>query len=77
MFEIIDIEKWSRKDHFLFFRKFEEPFFGITLARLQFGIPCEKLYVSRFLPQNQFWENHRSQRYMDDACIDPRPPCLG
>jgi chloramphenicol O-acetyltransferase type A len=31
MFEVIDIEKWSRKDHFLFFREFEEPFFGVTL----------------------------------------------
>lgn len=27
----LDIDKWVRKDHFHFFRKFEEPFFGITL----------------------------------------------
>lgn len=26
----IDPEKWSRKDHFDFFRKFDEPFFGVT-----------------------------------------------
>ncbi|EMS32670.1 chloramphenicol acetyltransferase (CAT-III) [Mariniradius saccharolyticus AK6] len=31
MFEIIEIEKWSRKDHFLFFSQFEEPFFGVTV----------------------------------------------
>ncbi|MCF1752909.1 chloramphenicol acetyltransferase [Mariniradius sediminis] len=31
MFEVIEIEKWSRKDHFLFFREFDEPFFGVTV----------------------------------------------
>lgn len=28
-YKYLNIEKWSRKDHFLFFSKFEEPFFGI------------------------------------------------
>lgn len=27
---IVDIDQWNRKDHFHFFRQFEEPFFGIT-----------------------------------------------
>ena len=26
----LDIENWSRRDHFEFFRKFEEPFFGLV-----------------------------------------------
>lgn len=26
----IDIDNWARKDHFLFFKGFNEPFFGIT-----------------------------------------------
>lgn len=39
MFKILDIEKWSRKDHFLFFSKFEEPFFGVTIR-----IDCTKAY---------------------------------
>ena len=26
----IDLAQWDRKEHFLFFSKFEEPFFGIT-----------------------------------------------
>ena len=26
----IDIESWNRKEHYLFFSKFEEPFFGVT-----------------------------------------------
>lgn len=39
MYKILDIEKWSRKDHFLFFSKFEEPFFGITVR-----VNCTKAY---------------------------------
>lgn len=27
---IVDIDQWKRKDHYHFFRQFEEPFFGIT-----------------------------------------------
>jgi chloramphenicol O-acetyltransferase type A len=26
---IIEIDKWNRKEHYLFFSKFEEPFFGV------------------------------------------------
>jgi chloramphenicol O-acetyltransferase type A len=39
MYKILDIEKWSRKDHFLFFSKFEEPFFGMTVR-----LDCTKAY---------------------------------
>lgn len=28
---LINIENWNRKEHFLFFSKFDEPFFGITV----------------------------------------------
>jgi len=28
---ILDINTWPRKDHFYFFRQFEEPFFGVTV----------------------------------------------
>jgi len=31
MFRLLDIESWSRKDHFNFFKNFEEPFFGVTV----------------------------------------------
>jgi chloramphenicol O-acetyltransferase type A len=30
MKQILDISNWSRKDHFHFFKQFEEPFFGIV-----------------------------------------------
>lgn len=37
----LDIDNWPRKDHFHFFRKFEEPFFGATVI-----VDCTKAYDS-------------------------------
>jgi len=37
--ELLDLENWNRKEHFLFFKQMEEPFFGITTA-----IDCTKGY---------------------------------
>ena len=36
---LLDIENWPRKDHFHFFRKFDEPFFGATVS-----VDCTKAY---------------------------------
>lgn len=36
---LIDIEQWNRKEHFLFFSQFEEPFFGVTV-----NIDCTQAY---------------------------------
>ncbi len=36
---LLDIDNWSRKEHFHFFRKFEEPFFGAIIE-----IDCTKAY---------------------------------
>ncbi|MFI0491133.1 CatA-like O-acetyltransferase [Flavobacterium sp.] len=36
---LFDIENWPRKEHFLFFKQMEEPFFGITVE-----IDCTKAY---------------------------------
>lgn len=36
----LDIEKWTRKDHFKFFKQFEEPFFGICIE-----IDCTRSYA--------------------------------
>lgn len=38
---LIDIEQWIRKEHFLFFSQFEEPFFGVTVK-----IDCTRAYNS-------------------------------
>lgn len=36
---LIKIDEWNRKEHFLFFSQFEEPFFGVTVA-----VDCTKAY---------------------------------
>lgn len=36
----LDLETWNRKEHFLFFKQMEEPFFGITTT-----IDCTKAYL--------------------------------
>jgi len=36
---LLDIENWNRKEHFMFFKQFEEPFFGLTVE-----IDCTKAY---------------------------------
>jgi len=36
---LLDLENWPRKEHFHFFRKMEEPFFGVTAT-----IDCTKAY---------------------------------
>ncbi|MFV8391320.1 CatA-like O-acetyltransferase [Flavobacterium sp. LB2P6] len=38
---LLDITNWSRKEHFHFFRQFEEPFFGATVK-----IDCTKAYAT-------------------------------
>ena len=38
---LLDLENWPRKEHFLFFKQFEEPFFGLTVE-----IDCTKAYTS-------------------------------
>lgn len=35
----IDIENWERKDHYLFFKNFDEPFYGVCV-----NIDCTKAY---------------------------------
>ncbi|WP_231464637.1 MULTISPECIES: chloramphenicol acetyltransferase [unclassified Pedobacter] len=39
MKEKIDIRSWIRKDHFSFFNRFEEPFFGVTV-----DVDCTETY---------------------------------
>jgi chloramphenicol O-acetyltransferase type A len=36
----LDIERWERKEHFHFFKDFEEPFFGMTV-----DIDCTQAYM--------------------------------
>lgn len=36
----LDLENWNRKEHFLFFKQMEEPFFGVTVR-----VDCTKGYA--------------------------------
>jgi chloramphenicol O-acetyltransferase type A len=38
---LLNLENWNRKEHFLFFKQFEEPFFGLTVE-----IDCTKAYAT-------------------------------
>ena len=53
----LEIEKWSRRDHYHFFRKFEEPFFGITIL-----VDCTNAYEHAKQTQASFflWYLHKS-----------------
>lgn len=46
----IDINTWSRKDHFQFFNAFEEPFFGIVTE-----IDCTKAYHNSKMTGSSFF----------------------
>ena len=39
MYKEVDINSWNRKEHFEFFSKFDEPFFGVVTE-----IDCTKAY---------------------------------
>ena len=50
MKRILDQSTWNRKEHFDFFRKFDEPFFGIVTE-----IDCTKAYqISKEKKQSFF-----------------------
>ena len=38
---LLDIDSWNRKEHFLFFKQMEEPFFGATVQ-----IDCTKAFLT-------------------------------
>lgn len=41
MRQLLDLEKWPRKDHYRFFSRFEEPFFGVCV-----DIDCTQAYAA-------------------------------
>ncbi|MFL9484369.1 CatA-like O-acetyltransferase [Chitinophagaceae bacterium LWZ2-11] len=47
---LINIDQWIRKDHYLFFSQFEEPFFGVTI-----NIDCTKAYRDAKQKENSFF----------------------
>lgn len=47
---LIDVEQWNRKEQFLFFYRFEEPFFGVTV-----NIDCTQAYKIAKQKGNSFF----------------------
>lgn len=50
MKQLIKLDNWKRKEHFLFFSKFEEPFFGVTI-----NIDCTLAYQQAKSKGNSFF----------------------
>ena len=50
MKRLIDINKWNRKEHFQFFSKFTEPFYGVTVR-----VDCTKAYATAKKKQVSFF----------------------
>ena len=47
---LLDLDNWNRKEHFLFFKQMQEPFFGVTV-----NIDCTKAYeTSKYLSTSFF-----------------------
>ena len=47
---LIDIENWNRKEHFHFYSKFTEPFFGVTVK-----VDCSRAYAKAKEKQVSFF----------------------
>jgi chloramphenicol O-acetyltransferase type A len=45
----LDVENWNRKEHFFFFKQFEEPFFVQQSHRLHQSLCTAKAKISCFL----------------------------
>lgn len=53
---LLDIENWPRKEHFHFFRQFEEPFFGATVE-----IDCTQAYTTAKALNTSFFSYYLHQ----------------
>ncbi|RYY84417.1 MAG: chloramphenicol acetyltransferase, partial [Chitinophagaceae bacterium] len=49
----LDLSSWPRRDHFDFFRKFEEPFFGVCVE-----LDCTEIYRRSKEEGNSFFLNY-------------------
>jgi chloramphenicol O-acetyltransferase type A len=74
----LDIDNWNRKEHFNFFRKFDEPFYGVTV-KLDFttayrrcktnGISFYNYYLHKTLTAINAIPNFRYRIVNDDVFI--------
>lgn len=78
MKKLIELDNWNRKEHFLFFSKFEEPFFGVTVKAdcttaykkaKEKGVSFFLYYLYRALKAANEVENFR-YRIIEDKVYD-------
>ncbi len=63
---LLDLENWPRKEHFLFFKQLEEPFFGITTS-----IDCTKAYDAAKQLEISFFIYYLHQTMVAVNTIEP------
>ncbi|RBN49972.1 chloramphenicol acetyltransferase [Flavobacterium psychrolimnae] len=63
---LLDIENWPRKEHFHFFRQFEEPFFGATVE-----IDCTKAYANAKTLKASFFSYYLHKTLVAVNTIEP------
>lgn len=63
---ILDLENWNRKEHFLFFKQMEEPFFGITTT-----IDCTKGYETAKQLETSFFVYYLHKTIVAINTIEP------
>ena len=66
MYRKIDLELWNRKEHFLFFKQMEEPFFGITAT-----IDCTSAYENSKLLDVPFFIYYLHKTVVAVNTIEP------
>ena len=63
---LLDLENWPRKEHFLFFKQLEEPFFGITTS-----IDCTRAYDAAKQLGISFFINYLHKTMVAINTIEP------
>ena len=63
---LLDIENWPRKEHFHFFRQFEEPFFGANVE-----IDCTKAYANAKTLKASFFSYYLHKTLVAVNTIEP------
>lgn len=62
----LDLENWNRKEHFLFFKQFEEPFFGLTVE-----IDCTRAYAAAKELETSFFVYYLHKTMVAVNTIEP------
>jgi len=63
---LLDLENWPRKEHFHFFRKMEEPFFGVTVS-----IDCTKAYQEAKAKNKSFFISYLHKTLLAVNAVEP------